>query len=131
MFQRVKSDPNAETTWDTLQLKHRTFLKYDLPSISDLSIVTVGTGERRSHRELSFTVAIAIPRSVQETSKMEREHQHENILRRGFNALWRHVAKDAPPERLKSVKKQLGNLLPRVLGIPSSVHPRIMYDETQ
>jgi hypothetical protein len=38
----------SKTTWDSLQIDHKTFLKYELREFSEYSVATEGTQKRSS-----------------------------------------------------------------------------------
>jgi hypothetical protein len=109
----------ADTTWDSLQENHRTFIKYDLRGISDESIVTVGTEKRLSFQAV-ITKAVKVSKSVQEFNKVDREAEKHKILY-VLKAAWLTFrGKEHPMEMFSSVKQKLGTLLPRTIEGESS-----------
>jgi hypothetical protein len=117
----------VNTTWDSLQDDHRTFIKYDLRGISDESIVTVGT-EHRLFLSRCNNEVVKISKSVQECNKANREEKEKHNILHGLKSVWLSLqGKEHPMEMLASVKRQLGTLLPRILeGESSDLTVRIM-----
>jgi hypothetical protein len=116
----------ADTTWDSLQENHRTFIKYDLRGISDESIVTVGTEKRLSLQDV-ITKAVKVSKSVQEFNKGDREAKEKNKVLRGLKAVWLTFrGKDDPMRMFALVKQNLGTLLPRTVEASSDPFVRIM-----